>query len=284
MAASTLTSAVFQNNTDANFRAWVSAIIAAIVAGGWVQTADTGQINTATVTAPAVLSTSQGYAVFRSNDAGGGLNEFYVKIEFGSGPASALRPGVWVTFGWSTDGAGTLTGAAISTRTQVACGTNPVGPVNINFASGSGYFLVAETSATAQEHMVFGVERTRDASLNFKNEVLAIMSNSTGGFAPTTQTITQTNAFPVAGSGTNYIMPPIANTPVAGVAGLGLIFGMAPGNTSPSINIFGVENNSIGAYQDIVAISILGVPHNYRLQRILILGGVVSAILLTRYE
>src|SRR4051794_36475295 len=97
MAASTLTTTNFNNSSDANFRAWVSAMIAAIVAGGWVQTSDTGQINTSTVLAPLVVSTSQGYAIFRSNDTGGSLNEYYIKLEFGSGATSATRPALWIT-------------------------------------------------------------------------------------------------------------------------------------------------------------------------------------------
>jgi hypothetical protein len=56
MAASTLTTTNFNNTNDANFRVWVAAVIAAIVAGGWVQTSDTGQINTATVLAPLGVS------------------------------------------------------------------------------------------------------------------------------------------------------------------------------------------------------------------------------------
>src|SRR4051812_34743538 len=104
MAASS-TVVNFACNTDAIFRAWGLVVSNAIAAGGWVQTSDSRQINWATATAP-VSGSPSGYEIWRSNDAGGGLNEIYDKIEYGTPPNTAvvLSGGLWITVGWASDG------------------------------------------------------------------------------------------------------------------------------------------------------------------------------------
>ena len=288
MAASTLITANFTNSSDANFRAWVASMIAAIVAGGWVQTADTGQINTATVTAPAVVNTSQGYAIFRSNDAGGSLVDFYIKVEFGSGAVSALRPSVWITVGWATDGAGNLVSVTfpISTRTQVPTALNPSGSsVNINQAAGSGYICIGEFAGSG-ENLWFSVERTRDSAGASQNQILIILL--TGTWANTvTQALSRTNAFPTqtgVNIGINVSVPPDANTPIAGIVGLGILFGFSPGPTSPSLNVFFVESSALGAVQDIVTLTVNGGSHNYRIVTGTTLAGLGTGSMLVRFE
>jgi hypothetical protein len=285
MSASTRTTTAFDNISDANFRAWVAAFIAAVVAGGWVQTSDTGQINTATVLAPVAANTSQGYAIFRSNDTGGSITEFYIKLEFGSAAGAANRPAIWITIAWGSDGAGNLNGVT-STRTQVGSGAIPSGAsLNIHFASGSGYLVICETSGTAAEHIFLSIERTRDNTLAFKNQVFisASVAGVFGSGGAYFQVSDQGNAYPaLANNVQNIAGPANANTPIAAVAGLTLFFGFAPGATSPSINYFAVETNAIGAYNDLVTISILSVNHSFKLQRTL--APFASAVILTRYE
>jgi hypothetical protein len=293
MAASTLTTTTFSNDTDPHFRTWVAAFIAAIIAGGWTQTADTGQINTATVTAPVAINTSQGYAIFSSNDAGGGLVNFYLKIEFGSG-AAASRPAVWVTYGFQgTDGAGNLLSTInpISTRTQVATGVNPTaGSVTINMASGSGYICFAGSVAGGgAEGLCFSVERTKDVNLAFMNQIncFGCINGTLSGAGALAQTINTLNAFPVAGSissNLNVSMPPNTATPVGGVVGLGLLFGLSPGATSPSLNWFFVESAALGVQGDTITVAVLGVNHNYKLQASFAPTSIAGTVLMSRYE
>jgi hypothetical protein len=103
-------------STDAEFRAWVDAFITAFLAVGLTQTADTGQINVATVLAPSGSGQSQGYAMFEPGDA---LTKPKYRIDFGSGPAGANAPAIWVAVGWSTDGAGNFTGSQFGTQIQM---------------------------------------------------------------------------------------------------------------------------------------------------------------------
>lgn len=55
--------------TDAAFRTWGLAYNAKLAAAGLVQTADTGQIDWATVLAATAINTVQGYEIWRFDDA-----------------------------------------------------------------------------------------------------------------------------------------------------------------------------------------------------------------------
>lgn len=103
--------------TNAEFRAWGLAVSTALGAIGLTQTSDTGQINWTTVATPAGASASQGYEIWRFNDTLQATKPLFFKIEYGSGGA-ATSPAIWMTVGAGSDGAGTITGAAIMTRAQ----------------------------------------------------------------------------------------------------------------------------------------------------------------------
>lgn len=107
MATHSDTGTVPSNSTDANFRSWINFIHDMMIAAGWNQTADTGQINFATVTAPGAADTKQGYAMYEMTDALAATVPIIVKFAFGSG-SSANAPGLWFAVGTHSDGAGTL--------------------------------------------------------------------------------------------------------------------------------------------------------------------------------
>lgn len=107
MATTTATCAA-TNSTDANFRAWVQFIFNVFTNGGWVQTADTGQIDPVTATKPGAVNTKVGYAIFGMNDTLQATHPVFVKFSFGSGNTHAVDPGLWFAVGAATDGAGNL--------------------------------------------------------------------------------------------------------------------------------------------------------------------------------
>lgn len=94
---------------DADFRAWVAAVIAQLVAVGLTQTADTGQIDTGTVTRPGTTNTQAGYVVFRFNDTAHATRPLFFRLGFGTGSA-VTTPSIWFTLGTGSDGAGNITG------------------------------------------------------------------------------------------------------------------------------------------------------------------------------
>lgn len=179
---------------DADFRAFCQGIHNALLGVGClVQTADTGQINTSTVTRPGT-STAAGYEIFRFNDALQATAPIFVKIEYGVG-AAVDRPALWITTGGSTNGAGTIAGSS--------GGGGRLGVATTLIAKAAGSFLPAVASGDGGRfslafHMeagsvmsfamtvyFLGVERTRDSTGAYTADgwVTVGVSNNTGGAA-----------------------------------------------------------------------------------------------------
>lgn len=101
------------HTNDADFRVWGSEFSAKLALCGLVQTADTGQINWATVTRPAV-NVMAGYEIWRFNDAMQATAPIFLKFQFGT-TTSAAGPGIRMEVGTASDGAGTLSGIGSGT-------------------------------------------------------------------------------------------------------------------------------------------------------------------------
>jgi len=97
------------NASDASFRVWGKALSDALTAVGCAKTADTGQIDWATV-ARAALSTYAGYEI-RTLPASTLQTAcpVYIKIEYGAGSTQTYCA-IRVTVGQATDGAGNFVG------------------------------------------------------------------------------------------------------------------------------------------------------------------------------
>lgn len=117
MTTQTFTS-VIDHTSDAGFRAWGAEIGINLALVGMVQTADTGQINWASATRPAV-GVAAGYEIWRFADS-----SLYLKIEYGTAAAGATIPQAWITVGTGSNGSGTITGQA-STRSTWLSGAAP---------------------------------------------------------------------------------------------------------------------------------------------------------------
>ena len=119
MTTATFTTVVDQSS-DAGFRTWVAEMITQMAGVGLVQTSDTGQINTSTVTRAAANTHAAGCStIWHFSDS-----SLYFKLEFGSAPA-ATEPQMWVTVGTGSNGTGTITGQT-STRNTICNGGAPV--------------------------------------------------------------------------------------------------------------------------------------------------------------
>lgn len=220
MAASTNTRAPI-NDTDANFRLWGSAISAGILAAGWVQTADTGQINWTTVSKPASTNTSQGFEIWSTND---GLTTWYLKIEYGSGSSSANNPSIWLTVGSATNGSGTLSGQT-STRTQFASSGSLSTAYNCYYAGGTNWLSIAmfcQTANTSTYSIGFSIEKPKTSSGSISDIGICVTA-----WAATTTAFSQ--YVPSSGTvqtATNFIPAPIL---ASGTSGRSLISGSSCG-------------------------------------------------------
>jgi hypothetical protein len=154
--------------TDANFRAWGSAISSAFATLGLVKTNDTGQINWTTAVRVAGVI---GYEIWRYPDS-----SVFFKIEYGmSNGGTGAR--LWLTVGQGSNGSGTITG------TQ-----SPTGVV----VGGSGSTAADDTIST-MSFMCFK-DNFLGVSINRRN------SNSSMGFfciAPTTDSSGAVNSIGV---------------------------------------------------------------------------------------
>lgn len=107
MATSNFTVAP-DNTSDVNFRLWGKGIQDAMTAVGLVQTTDTGQIDWTTVNRPIGVLTMKGYTIHRFSDALQSTKPVFIRIDYGSGAGSQYWPGLIITVGVGTDGAGNL--------------------------------------------------------------------------------------------------------------------------------------------------------------------------------
>ena len=121
MTTATTTTAIDQTS-DAAFRTWVAEIITQLAAVGLTQTADTGQINTSTVTR-AASNTSAGYTIWRFSDTLQSTSPVFLKLEFGSGSSGNTYPQMWVSISTGTNGTGTLSNLAGATPVRFVCVT-----------------------------------------------------------------------------------------------------------------------------------------------------------------
>lgn len=172
MTATSATITFDSHTSDATFRAWVSAISTNLQAVGLIKTADTGQINLATVVRTFSVGGEilHGYEIYRFNDALQATRPVFFKIEYGhaaTGVGTAIQgptsPAIYVTVGSATDGAGTITGALQIPRTRVSGGSSAStgssggAPSQTSpcYFSGDGSYIVMALGVTAGIQVFF---------------------------------------------------------------------------------------------------------------------------------
>jgi hypothetical protein len=135
MSAYTTAIADITINDNTRFQTWTAWVSSNLTTMGWAKTADTGQIDTSTVSAPGAANTAMGYEIRTSNDA---FDDVYLKLEYGSGQ-NVYSKSYWVTLGTGSDGSGNITGeyfARYQFKSQTAQGGG-VKPGD-DFLSGDG--------------------------------------------------------------------------------------------------------------------------------------------------
>jgi hypothetical protein len=152
------------NTSDAAFRAWGSGISTALAAIGMVQTADTGQINLATVTLPAA-GVYGGYEIWRFNDTLQSTKPLFFKLEYGTG-ATATRHQVRITLGKGSNGSGALTGAFTGATPSCMAQINGTSTVRNWYASSGDGSMCAIIAAPVFASFQFGfvISRSCDAA------------------------------------------------------------------------------------------------------------------------
>lgn len=209
MATLMSTTVVPSNNTDANFRAWASFVHNVFLLG-WVNTADTGQIDLTTVTAPVGANTKQGYKIYRMDDALQATEPVFVRIDFGSGPTAAV-PGAWLTIGKGSDGVGNITSilynGGISATPNMSAGAsstaahNSYGSADTNRVS-IGLFC----AAGALRNIPFFIERSKDSNGDDTNDAI-VFATGTSGIMSLSQYLKYTGPLPPQDLCLNALLP-----------------------------------------------------------------------------
>lgn len=251
MASFTASPGTWTNNSDANFRAWGSYLSARMAAVGLVQTADTGQINWTTVTAPSGVGVFQGYEIWRFADALQATAPVYIKIEYGEAPASADGPSVRVQFGSGSNGSGTLTGTL---STQVIASCPSVTSSAVVFGSGgTARFCVCGGFTTAGGFgQFFGFERSKDAAGNDTVEAVLWLGSgsatgSTGNKSIMTWSTTIGDLQISASSLVPAIFPLGATAAFGSQVGVSPIMHQKPIFMNPGLNFVGYLTENIAA-------------------------------------
>ena len=173
---------VRSNSSLANFKDWAQSISNWMTTIGWVQTADTGQVNWSTIASVPTVGTYV-YEIWKPGDA---LTTFYVKIEYGTNNASTnTGPSMRLSAGTTTDGAGTLTGFFTATHVypaNVVLVTSNVTTYNCYYCGDSSFFVIMlwRDDPTAQAPMLFGVQRSINSSGAYTSDFFTVFGSSSG--------------------------------------------------------------------------------------------------------
>jgi hypothetical protein len=167
-----------QGNTVALYRDWGKKLSDAMTAVGFLKTEDTGQIDWATVSAPATASAFPGYEIRAFTDAHQGQMPMFLKIEYGSGPSNASHVSIRLSVGRATDGAGTLYESTVPvliynssyTTTTFNC-----------YVSGDADRISFIMFCNLSWSLSFYIERVKDASGAATNAGITVVSADSNG-------------------------------------------------------------------------------------------------------
>ena len=242
--ATTSTSTPVDHTSDAGFRTWVQEIITMLVTTlGVTQTADTGQINTSTVTRPAI-NTMAGYVILRFNDAAQATSPIFIKLQFGTG-AVATSPQMDIQLGTGSSGAGVLTGTTTTVGSLCANNNSPTNPGVTAYLSRACYnttagvlWLTWKLNGSNPTNMCLGgfmISRSNDATGAVTTDAVACYTNSSNTTGQNTQgavfgiSYLQSAAFNFGNSaGWGYMPYSLTSTLFGGNTQVGPVFQYTP--------------------------------------------------------
>lgn len=142
---------------------WATKFRETFLAGGWVQTSDTGQTNAPNLPQPSVINEMVGYEIWRMNDDLQVIAPVFVKIEYGAGPGPSYGyASIYLTIGSGTDGAGTITGVLLARTSAGSGNSNPAAAPPFYGSATPGRISVAWVDPSPFS-LIFSIERMCDA-------------------------------------------------------------------------------------------------------------------------
>lgn len=183
--------AAVDNNfaSDAEWRAWITEIQSAILASGFlIAASDTGQIDLATATRPAINSLG-GFKMYKANDSLHATKPLFIKVEFGCGSATN-RGKISITQSTATNGAGTQTGLVSSTSALMAATVDGSGVARVAGGgnAASMWFFHSDGSGASSQGCMLYISRSilRTTGAPTGDFAVVIFASSFTGFFGTT--------------------------------------------------------------------------------------------------
>lgn len=253
---------------DTNFRIAVQRVRTMLAAGGWVQQADTGQIDPVTVAAPGAAYA--GFEIWRSIAPNVNCHDLFMRLEYWGatwGGQTVLT--FKISLGWATDGAGNLTGVYTSQSSpidQVSYSTSTTITELPIMADADGLFCYFGTTLD-----VCYVERQRDTFGEPTDDVFLYTQNIVSGIGVRfdCQMLSWGKVWQRVTNSTNFpILNPGVLVPVNGRVPVGFLFGVKAGFTNPSESIMltpiaANSNGFMGPKGSSVALTIYGHENTY---------------------
>lgn len=231
------------NSTNTLMRAWFGLIEAGLLAGGFTRTGDSGQTDASLLTTPGAINTYPTYQIWKSNDGGSGLNDFYFKLEPGSGGA-INTPAIRLSVGWGSNGSGTLTGNLSDVGTMV-CVSSSTTPVDCHIFAKDGNACVMNPFATSSGHgLFFSLARVRNVDGSLSDRVFVYGRQSSGSAQTLNQVIPRTGTVGAnnTAAGTGWLLAENSGaTNHGGNVGQDLLFPQTGGWLAPSKEVMGLN-------------------------------------------
>jgi hypothetical protein len=207
-----------RHDSDVLFREWGLELNGKFSAAGLVNTADTGQIDWVTVVR-AGTNANAGYEIWRMADAMQGTAPVFFRIDYGTG-GNTSSPRIQITVGTGTNGAGTITGTAISTARSL------------------GAYTSSATSDTARQSYLcvvdgfFGMHHKSGATTAGEGMYFFCRTVDTGGVASAIGGLSWWGAVTETAQAYRYAATAVTYTVKSGVAAIGVcIVPMTPTNS-----------------------------------------------------
>jgi hypothetical protein len=250
------------NTADADFRLWGKGASDAMTAVGFTKTADTGQIDWATVSKPASVSTYSGYEIREFSDDIQATNPIIVKIEYGCGNSLAYCA-MRITVGRDSDGSGNLVGVTagpfVVKRDSQGTSLMPCA-----VSGNTDRIEVALFMSTSSYNLLFWIERIKDdTGANTDTGVDIGYGNST---------LTYQVFFPK--DGLQFPLTPAAGVPClvpysgiefsyVGNLGIFPVYSHIGYVANPNLSALIYAYGTISSIGSVISVTIFGVAHEY---------------------
>lgn len=257
-------------SSDAALQSFLTAIDAAMVAAGIVQTADSGQFNPATIVRPTVVNTVAGYRMYRFADTLQATKPVYIKMIVRTGGNSATWPAIYFMVGTGSDGAGNLTGQVSADNGATYNPSNDAAGDTHRWrmSASPGHFVLnfgPEVTNGDTRNCHYCIERVRGDDGTEASGPGIFLGQKFGGNSPRRQIITWSGAVPAQLTGAGWdCLAPEGTTALFGVDVGVFPVGPAAGRLFPPITGFIVYKNPDIAHDTDIPVTLYGVQRNYR--------------------